>query len=177
MELLEIGLDLPSGALTEKCTPPVSELRMNRYPSVSTSKFKEGLTKRNWAHSDFGVITLLFQDNVGGLELENRRKPGTFEPATKGSPNEMLVLVSDTFQRWSNGVVKSGLHQVGPPPSFKGTEDCILPERYSSVFFFKANRNVSVGPLPQFVGPQQPAKYDNISALQLHQQLTSILYK
>lgn len=176
MEALEIGLKLPHGALTGKCTPPVSELRLNRYPSVNTAKFKEGLTKRNWSHSDFGVITLLFQDDVGGLELENRDHPGSFVPATKESPRELLVLISDTFQRWSNGVIRSGLHQVGPPPHLKGNKDCILPERYSAVFFFKANRNKSVGPLPQFVGPEQPAQYEDITALQLHQQLTSVLY-
>jgi isopenicillin N synthase-like dioxygenase len=30
------------------------------------------------AHSDYGSLTLLFQDNVGGLEAEDPNHPGLF---------------------------------------------------------------------------------------------------
>ena len=175
MEACEVGLDLAPGTLVERCTPAASELRLNHYPPVSISKLNEGLTKRTWPHSDFGIITLLFQDEVGGLELEDRSN-GTFTPVTRKDPYEMVVNVSDTFERLTNDVIRVGLHQVTNPVHMKGMEEGTLPERYSSVFFFKAHRNTSVGPLPAFVGPQQPAKYRDMSALEFHQEKTQILY-
>jgi isopenicillin N synthase-like dioxygenase len=78
MEALEVGLRLPKGALVERCTRAASELRVLHYPSVSIKTLLDGKHKRTWPHTDFGIITLLFQDSVGGLELEDRMNPGTF---------------------------------------------------------------------------------------------------
>ena len=175
MEACEVGLGLAPGTLTERCIPAASELRLNHYPSVSMSKFDEGLIKRAWPHCDLGVITLLFQDEVGGLELEDRRN-GTFAPVVRENPFEMIVNVSDTFQRLTNDVIRGGLHQVTNPVSMKNLEKGVLPERHSCVFFLKADRETSVGPLSAFVGPQQPAKYPDMTALELQQQGTKNLY-
>ena len=175
IEACEVGLELPPGTLVERCTPAASELRLNRYPPVTIDRLKAGLTKRTWPHSDFGIITLLFQDAVGGLELEDRTS-GVFVPVIRQDPYEMVVNVSDTFQRLTNDVIRVGLHQVTLPVHMKGMENGTLPERYSSVFFFKAHRATSVGPLPAFIAPQQPAKYPDITALQFHQESTKVLY-
>ena len=175
MEACEVGLGLPPGCLSDRCVPTASELRLNHYPPVSIDTLKRGLTKRTWPHSDFGIITLLFQDDVGGLELEDRATGG-FVPVIKQHPNEMVINISDTFQRWSNNVIRVGLHQVTNPPHLKGLTGGELPERYSSVFFMKAHRDVSVGPLPQFVGTDRPAMYSDITALEFHKQSTKVLY-
>jgi hypothetical protein len=45
---------------------------------VSTAALKEDKLSRIDAHSDFGSITLLFQDDVGGLEIEDPESPGRF---------------------------------------------------------------------------------------------------
>jgi hypothetical protein len=55
-------------------------------------------------------------------------------------------------------------------------EQGYIPERYSSVFFFKAHRSVSVGPIDHFVTEKSPAKYPNITALEFHREMTNILY-
>ena len=175
MEACEVGLDLPPGTLVERCTPAASELRLNHYPPITIEKLKEGLTKRTWPHSDFGIITLLFQDAVGGLELEDRTT-GNFVPVVRNHPCEMVVNVSDTFQRLTNDVIRVGLHQVTNPVHMKDMENGTLPERYSSVYFFKAHRDTSVGPLPAFVGPQQPAHYPDMTALEFHRESTKVLY-
>jgi isopenicillin N synthase-like dioxygenase len=122
---------------------------------------------------------LLFQDQVGGLELENRAAPYTFVPVMPGDPNdpsEMVVNISDTFQRWTNDVVRAGLHRVDVPMSMKGKLSGTCPDRYSSIFFFKAARETSVGPLPEFVTEANPARYNDITALQFQQEMTKILY-
>jgi hypothetical protein len=52
----------------------------------------------------------------------------------------------------------------------------ILPERYSSVFFFKARRSNSVGPLSEFVTADRPANYGDMTALKYQEQKTRIIY-
>lgn len=182
----------------DRCRKDASELRLNRYPPVSLARLADGRVKRTWPHTDFGIITLLFQDDVGGLELEDRRTPGTFvpvAPAPPGGPSEMVVNISDTFQRWTNGVIRAGVHQVAPPPAYKARALAVhgngnghangsghangggvLPERHSCVFFAKASRDTSAGPLPQFVSDEHPAQYDEITALEFQQRMTSQLY-
>ena len=179
MEAIEVGLKLKPGALVERCIPAASEIRLNHYPKISLETLRKGNIRRTWPHTDFGIITLLFQDSVGGLELEDRKRPRTFVPVMPSDgdgPTEMVVNISDTFQRWTNSVVSAGLHQVSVPPSMKSLDDGICPDRCSSIFFFKAHRNTSVGPLPDFVAPDRPAMYDDITALQYQERMTKLLY-
>ncbi|MCJ1250454.1 hypothetical protein MMC30_007682 [Trapelia coarctata] len=179
MEAMEVGLKLDPGILVQRCIPAASEIRLNHYPPVSLEELSKGKVKRTWPHTDFGIITLLFQDTVGGLELEDRSRPRTFVPVTPSNPNgptEMVVNISDTFQRWSNGRIRAGLHQVDVPQAMKGKRSGICPDRFSSIFFFKADRNTSVGPLPAFVTPERPACYEDITALEYQKRKTAVLY-
>ncbi|PQE28628.1 gibberellin 20-oxidase protein [Rutstroemia sp. NJR-2017a BBW] len=221
MEACEVGLRLPAGTLTRRCQPSASELRLNYYPPVSVDRIREGHTRRTWPHTDFGLVTLLWQDDVGGLKYQDRhqsnsrsfmeREYGTgsgpaavgdehdvFVPLTRGDPGEVAVNISDTFQRLTNDVLRAGVHTVDEPPAFEnsrrhyhyhhddpegregaeGTEEGTeraLPARHSSVFFFKAHLDTSVGVLPAFVTRQTPARYDDITALQFHQRMTHVL--
>ncbi|KAB8075260.1 putative gibberellin 20-oxidase [Aspergillus leporis] len=176
MRACEVGFEMPENSLVERCEPAASELRMLYYPPVSVDRLKTGTIKRAWPHTDFGIITLLFQDGLGGLECEDRSKPFTFVPVRPTDDNELVVNTSDTFTRWTNAKVTAGVHQVNVPPSLAHVEQGYIPERYSSVFFFKAHRSVSVGPIDHFVTEKSPAKYPNITALEFHREMTNILY-
>jgi len=171
----EIGLKVPSGTLLNLCQSTASEVRILYYPEVDIATLKSGLVQRAWPHTDFGIITLLFQDG-GGLELEDRTKPYTFVPVTTKKRSEMVVNISDTFQRWSNGSIPAGLHQVNIPPSFREATEGVIPERYSSAFFLKPNLDASVGPLQPFVAAENPAKYPDMTALELYNQRMGVLY-
>ena len=73
-------------------------------------------------------------------------------------------------------MVRAGIHQVTPPPEMLDLEDGIVPERYSNVFFLKADRNAMMGPLPEFVSVENPAKYDNMTALEFQKHRTKWLH-
>lgn len=82
-----------------------NQLRLLHYPPIETEKLSTGAAARIGAHSDWGTITLLFQDECGGLQVEHPDKPGTFIDATPVK-NAMVVNVGDLLMRWSNGKIQ-----------------------------------------------------------------------
>jgi isopenicillin N synthase-like dioxygenase len=65
LDTISIGLGLPIHTLRELHGAQTNELRLTHYPEVDRADFANAT--RIAAHTDFGTITLLFQDNVGGL--------------------------------------------------------------------------------------------------------------
>ncbi|GAP93383.1 putative gibberellin 2-oxidase [Rosellinia necatrix] len=176
LQALEISLNLKPGSLEERSIPHAADLRLTHYPEISIEEMRSGLTSRIAPHSDWGIITLLFQDSTGGLEVENRACPGHFFPVEPNDITEMIVNAGDTLMRWTNGKVVSGIHQVMVPERLKKVDGVILPERYSIAHLFKAQRQVSIGPLSQFVTTEVPAKYPDMTALQYHRQVQNLLF-
>ena len=60
-------------------------------------------------HSDIGSITLLFQDNTGGLQIET--SSGNFIDAVP-IEGTVLINIGDMLQSWSRGKLKSTVHRV-----------------------------------------------------------------
>ena len=179
-EAIELGLALPAGSLLSRALPNVGELRLNHYPSISRRELLTKNTRRIWPHTDFGTLSLLFQDNAGGLEFEDRSKRGTFVPVTSEDSTDLIVTVADILQRWTNDVLKAGLHRVAVPRQFQVDdgmeEDCILPDRYSLVFFCRPSAEKSAGPIHDFVSEERPASHDEISALEHLERRNRLVY-
>ncbi|TVY56207.1 Gibberellin 2-beta-dioxygenase 8 [Lachnellula cervina] len=85
------------GTIQDPCHPAASEVRLNHYPAIHTSDISDGSTARIWPHSDFGIITLLLTDDVGGLEFEESHKYGKFLSVPQGAKNELIIDVADTL--------------------------------------------------------------------------------
>lgn len=79
-----------------------NQLRLLHYPPVPAAKLETQEVGRISAHSDWPSVTLLFQDDCGGLEIEDPHSPGKFVPATpmKGA---LVMNIGDMLMRWSNG--------------------------------------------------------------------------
>ncbi|EUC34386.1 hypothetical protein COCVIDRAFT_40399 [Bipolaris victoriae FI3] len=173
MEALEIALDLPKSALVDRCEGHASEIRMIYYPETNVKELADGKSKRIWPHTDFGILTLLAQGSTGGLQIEDKNNPGGYVSVPLVEKTELLINVGDTLERWSNGRIPAGLHQVAASGE---TEDGTLPERYSVAFFLKANRKTSAGPIPIFVPKGTTSKYEEMTALEYHRRRTAIMY-
>lgn len=52
---------------------------------------------------EVSALTMLFQDDTGGLEVENPLKAGEFMAATP-LKNALVLNVGDLLMRWSNGL-------------------------------------------------------------------------
>ena len=122
------------------------------------------------------MLTLLFQDEAGGLEIEDRSNPGSFIPIQRESPTEMSVYVSDTLEHLTNGHLRAGVHQVVTPIGIDARASGFLPERYSIACFLKADRETSVAPLEKYLAAETPRLYGDMTALELHRKRVGQLY-
>ncbi|XP_050386618.1 probable 2-oxoglutarate-dependent dioxygenase SLC1 [Argentina anserina] len=77
---------------------------MNCYPACPEPDLTLGMPP----HSDYGILTLLLQDEVEGLQIQHQGKWVTVEPL----PNSFIVNVGDHLEIFSNGRYKSVLHRV-----------------------------------------------------------------
>ncbi len=168
VEAIALGSNVPATALLSRCLPDSSYARLISYPEAPVERLKSGKSQRIWPHTDEGVLTLLFQDNVGGLELEDRPNGRQFVPVTPtpvGAPSEIVVNTSDALQRWTNDAIKAGLHQVNVPANLMAASGGVVPRRLSYPFFLGPNFDASIGPLPHFVSEKCPAKYEEMKYL------------
>ena len=61
------------------------------------------------AHTDYGMLTLLFQNGVGGLEI--RDSDGRWQ-AAEPEADTILINTGDLMERWTNGRFRSTPHRV-----------------------------------------------------------------
>ncbi|CAH9081527.1 unnamed protein product [Cuscuta epithymum] len=101
----------------EKCPISTCYVRMNRYPPCPNHVF--GLTP----HTDSDFLTILHQDQIGGLHLVKDNRWISVKP----KPTTLVINIGDLFQAWSNGVYKSVEHRVVANQR---------KERFSTAFFF-----------------------------------------
>jgi isopenicillin N synthase-like dioxygenase len=126
MKAIAIGMGLDESFFDNFTDVGDNTLRLLHYPEVKAEVFKINPGQvRAGEHSDYGSITLLFQDNRGGLQVKS--PTGQFVDA---QPIEGTVVVNagDLLARWSNDTIKSTIHRVVEPPR---KQDMIYPPRYS----------------------------------------------
>jgi isopenicillin N synthase-like dioxygenase len=168
-------LDLPSSdTLSASHARSVFNIDLLHYPGVPTKLLHTGTLARLPAHSDLGTLTLLFQDDIGGLEIadlgsantENSaefEKNGSFNPV-RPLPGTVIVNVGYLLMRWSNGRWKNTIHRVvGPPKSMPvrkvfdkprttgsdvGSLEDTTPERYSIPFSIVPDPEIMIEALP-----------------------------
>lgn len=101
------------------------------------------------AHSDYGAMTLLFQDEIGGLEVLHKPS-GTWHAVTpiKGA---YVINTGDLMQRWTNDRYLSTMHRVKSPASNES--------RYSAAFFNDGALDVTIDPIPACVAKGERPKY------------------
>ncbi|KAI0354973.1 thymine dioxygenase [Trametes cingulata] len=164
LRALAIGLGISEDHLVKYHNAHDNQLRILHYPSVPAQELLDEKISRIDAHSDFGSITLLLQDDVGGLEIEDPNNPGRFisVPPIEGT---LVVNAGDFMMRWSNDVIRSTIHRVRAPPRLT-TADGMTPERYSIPYFCAPDFSVVVECLPGTYSEEVPPKYEPISARQ-----------
>ncbi|XP_013379800.1 UPF0676 protein C1494.01 isoform X2 [Lingula anatina] len=109
-------------------------LRSLYYPALDPEGSIKPGQVRCGEHSDYGSITILFQDDIGGLEVQ--RVDGMYVPAPP-IPGTVLVNVGDLMQRWTADQIKSTKHRVLIPEK----ELLMRQVRQSIAFFVQPDDN------------------------------------
>lgn len=153
-----------------------NEFRLLHYPAIPASELADGTATRIAEHTDFGTITMLFQDSVGGLQVEDQTQEGLFRDIESAGPTEMILNIGDSLQRLTNDTFRAACHRVTYPPAIKTNDDVFIPERYSIAYFAKPNRNASLLPLREFITEATPCRYDDVTAWEWNNRRISKLF-
>lgn len=166
-------MGIPENFWDDKLEKADPQLRMLRYHSIPKSTLEKAGNYRINPHTDYGLCTLLFQDQVGGLEVDPFHT-GTFLPATP-IPGTCVINVADLLQRLSNDKLKSTRHRVMLPQFTqeqleKLGPNAMLPDRYSTAFFVHPDPAVTIAPI---VMEGEKTKYDPVNAGEWRTMITS----
>ena len=151
MRLFALGLDLPERFFDDKIDRHISHLQANLYPDQDVPPQPDQL--RAGAHSDYGSLTVLRQENKpGGLQV--KAADGTWSDV-ETVPHSFVINIGDLMAYWTNDRWRSTLHRVVNPPR----EAFGSSARLSLVFFHQPNHDASVECLPSCVDAGHPAQY------------------
>lgn len=132
----------------DKLDKPLATLRLLHYPPRPDAT-EEGQLGAG-EHTDYGNITLLMTDGVGGLEVRARNGAWIAAPHVPGA---FIVNIGDCLMRWTNDVYVSTPHRVASPEG---------KERYSVAFFLDPNPDAIIETLPTCISADNPGRYPAI---------------
>ena len=111
-----IGLGRPEDTFLRRASKPLSRASFVWYPPQEDARgggaSRDGAAGERFGvapHTDFGVLTVLAQDDVGGLEVERADKTWIEAPPIDGT---LVVNVADLLSRWTDGIYRSTPHRV-----------------------------------------------------------------
>jgi isopenicillin N synthase-like dioxygenase len=154
MQGFALGLGLDAGWFARDVTAdPTILFRIFHYPPMPTDA--PGAEWGVGEHTDYGVLTILHQDDTGGLEVKARDGWVAVPP----HPDAFVCNLGDMLERMTGGRYRSTPHRVRNPSG---------RSRLSFPFFFDPGWDTVVGPIP---GCEQPvaddvARWDGASPLE-----------
>ncbi len=106
---IALSLDLPADYFRSRWTAdPLVLLRLFNYPAVAPDIDDMQAPWGVGEHTDYGLLTLLYQDDSGGLEVRTRR--GWIEAPPL--PGTLVCNIGDMLDRMTAGLYRSTPHRV-----------------------------------------------------------------
>ena len=139
MQAVARGLGLPQTVFDAAFENGISTLRLIRYPVRRVDALDPALRVGGGymlgaPHVDSGFVTLLAQDGVAGLEVEDRSGNWIGVAPREGT---LVVNFGKLLERWTGGKVRATRHRVIGSGA----------ERFSIPFFYEPAVNAVIAPL------------------------------
>ena len=144
IQLIAMSLDLPARSLDHYFEHPTTFLRMLHYPPQPPD---ENDQIGSAPHTDYGIITLLAQDNSGGLQVRPRGGDWIDAPPVE---NTFVLNVGDMLARWTNNRFVSTPHRVINRSG---------GDRYSLPYFLDPGMDALITCLPTCTDAEHPPHY------------------
>jgi isopenicillin N synthase-like dioxygenase len=152
MRALALALELQEDHFEHFCDGAVSNLKLLHYPPQPANGRPE--EKGCGAHTDWGAITYLLQDDAGGLQVWDESRGWIDAPPVTGA---YVLNLGDLIARWTNDRFRSTLHRVINRSGL---------ERYSVPFFFTGRPDHDVVCLPTCLAEGESPKYPPTTTLE-----------
>jgi isopenicillin N synthase-like dioxygenase len=151
LRLLARSLDLPADWFQPHFEMAAMSTRLLKYrPQPDDAAFNQ---IGAGAHTDWGGVTILAQDDSGGLEVRNA--DGEWIEATP-IPGTFVINLGDLMARWSNGLYNANMHRVKNNRTGR--------DRYSVVSFNDPRPDAVIEPIPGCVTGEFPRKFATCTA-------------
>jgi isopenicillin N synthase-like dioxygenase len=153
------ALSLPAGFFEKYTDHSLNVLRMNNYALPAGERIDlDGDLIGMGEHTDFGIVTLLWADDVKGLQV--LAQDGSWHDVSP-LPGALLINFGDLMSRWTNERWRSTLHRVKPP-----IVDGTIRRRRSAAFFLDGNHDALISALPGVVAQGEEPLYEPITVAQ-----------
>ena len=150
MSALALGLGKDARFFDAAYEKPLARGQLVYYPAMSSEDVEAGRFGAA-AHTDFGALTILKQDDVGGLQVRNRA--GTWISAPP-IPDTFVCNIGDLLEQWTNGRLVSTPHRVLNTAGH---------DRFSIPVFFDPSSATVIDPA-DFAEPDEALAFPPISA-------------
>ena len=144
---LALGQD--ADFFSRRFAPASTALRLIHYPPTPADR-PEDLYGAN-EHTDYGFMTLLVQDSIGGLQVQFSDGSWVAVPYI---PDTYVVNIGDMLSRWTNGYFHSTPHRVLNASTQR--------DRYSIAYFFDPDLDTMISGLPNLADPASQVRFDPI---------------
>lgn len=156
LEAFAESLELPRDFFVDTHDQHDHTLRLLHYPPIPAPDERDGDNLRAGGHTDYGSITLLFQDGVGGLEARALNGEWVQVPPLRDA---VVINTGDLMERWTNHVFRSTPHRVRFPTGEEAERD-----RFSIAFFCHPNMDAQIACLENCCDADNPPRYQPITA-------------
>ncbi|MBD2109798.1 isopenicillin N synthase family oxygenase [Nodosilinea sp. FACHB-13] len=138
MRGIALSLGLEADYFEERYThDPLTLFRIFNYPAAASDSDQWGVGE----HTDYGLLTILKQDHLGGLQVKSQGHWIEAPPV----PNTFICNIGDMLDRITGGLYRSTPHRVKNRSGH---------DRLSFPFFFDPNFEAKIQPIPTLVESQ-----------------------
>lgn len=156
-EVFAVALGLVDGWFAPFVDRSTTTMRTIRYERRAGEGDPLPGQQRMGAHTDYGIVTVLYAEQVAGLQIV---APGGEWIDVIPADGALVINLGDLTAQWTNDQWRSTVHRVVPPPAVDGGPAV----RRSAAFFLDGNWDAVIECLPTCTSSARPPRYQPLTA-------------